>query len=74
MAEGIIHTRTFQVTVSFTDEQRHAYLSEILSVEAVSSEGQLTYMTETIRHDIISNLQGVGLDASVTIVERMEVG
>lgn len=74
MAEDTIHTRTLQVTVRFTDEQRDAYLSAILSVEDVSPEGKQTYMSEAVRSEIIDHLESVGLDATVTIVERMAVG
>ena len=68
MAEEVIHTRTFQVTVSFTDEQRDRFLKEL---EWELMDGTISH---AIRSEIIDSLRDRDLDASVTIVERMEVG
>ncbi len=73
MLEETIHTRTFQVTVSFTDEQRDKFLEEVL-LNAHNLPPNAPPISEIIRSEIINNLQDVGLDASVTIVERMKVG
>ncbi len=68
-AEDTIHIRTFQVTVTFTAEQRRDFLRQMYWNEARDGP-----VTQAVRSEIISNLESVGLDASVTIVERMEVG
>ncbi len=77
MAEEVIHTRTFQVTVSFTDEQRDRYLDNLwrqMGREGREPTSRAVYFSHAIRSEIESHLGSVGLDASVTIVERMEVG
>ena len=68
-AEDTIHTRTFQVTVSFTDEQRDKFLDHVGVTSVLHSATSLAICSE-----IMANLESLGLDAGVTIVERREVG
>lgn len=71
MAEDAIHTRTFQVTVRFTDEERDRFLAKVSILPDV---GCSPVISERISAEITANLESIGLNASVTIVERMEVG
>ncbi len=74
MAEEVIHTRTFQVTVRFTDEQRDRFLDQHLSGTGGVPPPEASYMSDAIKFEIMTNLEALRLDASVTIVERMAVG
>lgn len=64
------HIRTFQVTVSFTNEQRDRLLARITGLQQ-TKEVETQLVSQVIRSEIISHLESLGLDASVQLVQRI---